>query len=209
MPPGPGERRRPFAAAASASRIFRYSALVVSCALMPPPRDRVDGADQGQRHPESPLELGEGKEVLLQAELASVRPAADERMVRHHDDVASSRSLDGARERRHHLVLGVGGAGGARVLVPAVRVEPPLGVEDHEPQPVAGVDDLRAGQPSSGRWTTAGLPRSSMRRSWRRTASQPSGFPTAQSRLLGMKTTLAAASLTASTWSSRRRSISA
>ena len=83
--------------------------------------------------------------MLLQPELTPVRPAADERVVRQHDDVASSGTFDGARERRHHLVLGVGGAGRGRVLMPVVRVEPPLRVEGHEPQPVAGIDHLRAG----------------------------------------------------------------
>jgi hypothetical protein len=82
--------------------------------------------------------------VLLHTELAAVGSAALERVVPQDDHVAPPGALQGRSERGHDLLLRVRGAGGSGVLGAAVGLEPPLRVERHEAQALAGVHDLRA-----------------------------------------------------------------
>ena len=141
------------------------------------PGEGIGRADDREGDEEPLLPVGEREEVLLEAELPAVRPPALQGVVPQHHDVASPAPSSAARspattsgsESEAHGEPGCSGRMWAwshhwvssatrRSLSPASTTSGP-------------------GQPSFGRKTTRGPPRSSTLLSCRRTAAQPSGPP--------------------------------
>src|SRR3954471_7981308 len=73
--------------------------------------------------------------MVLPAEMSAVHPAGDQRvMARHHDDSAGC-SLEPGTERIDDLRLSIGGTIRGRVPRLGSGMEPPLGIDQQQPQP--------------------------------------------------------------------------